>query len=105
MFDGDGAAVGDELRADGVAVVVHHSSHHRPEAVHADQSIALIHRAIRAGNPGAVAEVFNPHGILIVLERDERTFPAGFELYSEQIAAVHDDVRIPEMLQELFAEI
>jgi hypothetical protein len=67
--------------------------------------IALISGAVRTGHAGAIAQIFNRHNLLLRFQRDAIAGTAGSDFSREQVAAVHDDIRVFEMLEKFLPKV
>jgi len=105
FLDGQGSAVGHELRADRIAVVVHDLASRGPQSIDAHQGVAIIDEAIPAFDPRAVAEIFDPDCSRLFSSVMSAFSAAGLEFDRQQIAAMHDDVGISEMILKFCAEV
>src|SRR5262245_60796601 len=76
-----------------------------PQAVRADERIALVCGSVRAGHAGAIAQALNRHTLLMSFQLDEIAGLAVSEFSRKQVAAVHDDIRVFELLEEFLPEI
>jgi hypothetical protein len=98
FFAGNRPAVGDKLRANGIAIIMHDLASRGPQSVDPHQCVAFIHRAIGAFDASAIAEIFDLNRLSIILEGDESVSAAGLKLDRQQIATMHDDVGITEVI-------